>query len=98
MFEQLPNPSDSATAFAKAQPHQRRALLPPPVPRTTLVQPPHSQPLVRLPPLALLAVRHRLALAHCLEANGRILTNFEVLQYLRSMGETVDPMGCLDQP
>ncbi|MQL90747.1 hypothetical protein Taro_023359 [Colocasia esculenta] len=29
------------------------------------------------------------------EANAGVLTNFEVLQFLRSRGATVDPMGCL---
>ncbi|XP_078435959.1 uncharacterized protein LOC144706792 isoform X8 [Wolffia australiana] len=30
-----------------------------------------------------------------IEANGGVLTNFEVLNFLRSRGATVDPMGCL---
>ncbi|CAA6653713.1 unnamed protein product [Spirodela intermedia] len=30
-----------------------------------------------------------------IQANGGVLTNFEVLSFLRSRGVTVDPMGCL---
>ena len=30
-----------------------------------------------------------------IEANGGVLTNFEVLNFLRSRGATIDPLGCL---